>query len=157
MRLRVVALAMIVFVQPCGAGMSAQVRAPSISQQEADIAARRNAEADERLRQQFGALVGYVSPSTYAMFVKWERTVLAWEKESGHGPSAALAAGVLYDCASRLRNVWPPRLRDSDTTLVWDVVENRRKLAVAYFDKAMVDQDFVEARLRRAMLMPAGD
>lgn len=103
----------------------------------------------EQLLKHFASIVGQLTPEAERAFQRWESAVLAWQKEPESGAGAKLAAGVMYDCLTRLRNVWPPALSDAKDMLVWSIPEKRVRQAVDAF-KAAIESDraLVEARFR---------
>jgi hypothetical protein len=116
--------------------------------------AQQNQQEDEKLLTHIAALVGQLTPEADKAFQAWELTVLAWQKEPESGASAALASGVLYDCLTRLRNVWPPALSDHKNILVWSIPEKRVNQATDALKSALrLEPTMTEARFRLNRLL----
>jgi len=131
-----------------------QTRIGGAPQADHRLAQQQNQQEDEKLLAHIAALVGQLTPEAEKTFQTWERAVLAWQKEPESGVGAKLASGVLYDCLTRLHNVWPPALSDHKDILVWAIPEKREKQAIEALRSALrLDPDNPEARFRLDRLL----
>jgi len=122
------------------------------------VSSQYNQREDEALVKHIGALVGQLTPEAEKTFQAWELAVNGWRKEPQSGAEAALAAGVLFDCLTRLRDVWPPSLSDHKDILVWSIPDKRVKQAAeALKTAADLDGTLVEARFRFDRIRGAKD
>jgi hypothetical protein len=122
------------------------------------VSSQYNQREDEALVKHIGALVGQLTPEAEKTFQAWELAVNGWRKEPQSGAEAALAAGVLFDCLTRLRDVWPPSLSDHKDILVWSIPDKRVKQAAeALKTAADLDATLVEARFRFDRIRGAKD
>lgn len=118
------------------------------------LSQQRNQQEDDELLAHIAALVGQLTPEAEKAFQEWELTVLAWQREPNSGAGAELASGVLYDCLTRLRNVWPPALSDHKDILVWSIPEKRVKQATEALKSALrLEPTLTEAQFRLDRLL----
>ena len=103
--------------------------------------------------------LGAIRNDALAAMIPWSRAATAWKNEKQPGAGPHLAAGVLMDCLSRIRDVGTPFFAgDPMTPFPSDLAGQRAKRAADEFDAAVkANPSLIEARLRRARIRAPKD